>query len=75
MTRLGASVDPVSKTIRITANINPGDAMVLPGMSGAATFEEPEDEPVAEPDGEADNASEIAQETPEQAESDGSQQP
>jgi RND family efflux transporter MFP subunit len=41
VTRLGASVDPVSKTIRVAASIDPGDALVLPGMSGTATFEEP----------------------------------
>lgn len=39
VTRLGASVDPVSKTIRVTANIEQGEALVLPGMSGTATFE------------------------------------
>ncbi|MCK0129258.1 efflux RND transporter periplasmic adaptor subunit [Erythrobacter sp. F6033] len=54
VTRLGASVDPVSKTIRVSANIVPGDAMVLPGMSGTATFEEPEEEP-AEDTTEAEN--------------------
>jgi|GEM_PF-250656 len=36
--RLGASVDPVSKTIRVAASIDPGEALVLPGMSGTATF-------------------------------------
>ncbi|MDG6077730.1 efflux RND transporter periplasmic adaptor subunit [Erythrobacter litoralis] len=43
--RLGASVDPVSKTIRVTADIDPGDAMVLPGMSGTATFAQPDGKP------------------------------
>ncbi|MEL7216909.1 MAG: efflux RND transporter periplasmic adaptor subunit, partial [Pseudomonadota bacterium] len=45
VSRLGASVDPVSKTIRVSADIDRGDALVLPGMSGTATFEEPSDEP------------------------------
>ena len=49
--RLGASVDPVSKTIRVTGDITPGDGLVLPGMSGTATFEKPADkEPAAKPD-------------------------
>ena len=39
--RLGASVDPVSKTIRVTGDITRGDGLVLPGMSGTATFERP----------------------------------
>ncbi len=52
VTQLGASVDPVSKTIRVAADIDRGDALVLPGMSGTATFEEPSDEPVEE-EGEA----------------------
>ena len=39
--RLGASVDPVSKTIRVTGDITPGEGLVLPGMSGTATFEKP----------------------------------
>jgi membrane fusion protein, multidrug efflux system len=38
--RLGASVDPVSKTIRITGSIKPeSGAIILPGMSGSAQFE------------------------------------
>lgn len=41
VTQLGAAVDPVSKTIRITADIDRGDGLVLPGMSGTATFAEP----------------------------------
>ena len=43
--RLGASVDPVSKTIRVTGDITPGEGLVLPGMSGTATFEKPASEP------------------------------
>ena len=40
VTRLGASVDPVSKTIRITGSISrDGTAPILPGMSGSATFD------------------------------------
>ena len=39
--RLGASVDPVSKTIRVTGDIPTGESLVLPGMSGTATFEKP----------------------------------
>lgn len=45
VTQLGAAVDPVSKTIRITADIDRGDGLVLPGMSGTATFEEPDETP------------------------------
>jgi membrane fusion protein, multidrug efflux system len=38
--RLGASVDPVSKTIRIIGSIKPeSGAVILPGMSGFAQFE------------------------------------
>jgi membrane fusion protein, multidrug efflux system len=37
--RLGASVDPVSKTIRVIGNLSAGGATVLPGMSGSAQFE------------------------------------
>lgn len=36
--RLGASVDPVSKTIRVIGHLA-GGATVLPGMSGSAQFE------------------------------------
>ncbi len=36
--RLGASVDPVSKTIRITGDISGATNIVLPGMSGSAEF-------------------------------------
>jgi membrane fusion protein, multidrug efflux system len=38
VSRLGASVDPVSKTIRITGNISGATRLVLPGMSGSADF-------------------------------------
>ncbi|MBV7265917.1 efflux RND transporter periplasmic adaptor subunit [Erythrobacter ani] len=38
VTQLGASVDPVSKTIRVKADIDQGEALVLPGMSGTAAF-------------------------------------
>jgi membrane fusion protein (multidrug efflux system) len=36
--RLGASVDAVSKTIRVTGDITESAGLVLPGMSGTATF-------------------------------------
>ena len=45
VSQLGATVDPVSKTIRVSANIVSGDALVLPGMSGTATFEQPVPDP------------------------------
>jgi membrane fusion protein, multidrug efflux system len=38
--RLGASVDPVSKTIRVVGQLWGAGGVVLPGMSGAAQFEE-----------------------------------
>jgi RND family efflux transporter MFP subunit len=38
VTRLGASVDAVSKTIRVTGDITETSGLVLPGMSGSATF-------------------------------------
>ncbi len=38
VTRFGASVDAVSKTIRITADITEQSGLVLPGMSGSAQF-------------------------------------
>lgn len=38
--RVGASVDPVSKTVRITGDLVPGKRPVLPGMSGTAAFEQ-----------------------------------
>ena len=37
--RLGASVDPVSKTIRVVGHLAGAGATVLPGMSGSADFE------------------------------------
>jgi membrane fusion protein, multidrug efflux system len=39
--RLGAAVDPVSKTIRVTGNLNGATALVLPGMSGSGIFDPP----------------------------------
>ncbi|WP_428628506.1 efflux RND transporter periplasmic adaptor subunit [Sphingopyxis sp.] len=38
VTRLGASVDAVSKTIRVTGDITETTGLVLPGMSGTASF-------------------------------------
>ena len=38
ITRLGAAVDPVSRTIRVTGNLVAATALVLPGMSGSAIF-------------------------------------
>lgn len=38
VTRLGASVDAVSKTIRVSGDITESAGLVLPGMSGAAIF-------------------------------------
>ncbi|MEM8827186.1 MAG: efflux RND transporter periplasmic adaptor subunit [Pseudomonadota bacterium] len=38
---LGASVDPVSKTIRVRAAIDSDGGIVLPGMSGTARFRPP----------------------------------
>ena len=49
ITSLGASVDPVSKTIRVTGRIGGSDSLVLPGMSGTATFEKPLPAPAATP--------------------------
>ncbi|WP_432199571.1 efflux RND transporter periplasmic adaptor subunit [Erythrobacter sp. W53] len=63
VTRLGAAVDPVSKTIRISANIDRGDGLVLPGMSGTATFKEPEPEPEPEAEPETPDGAPEAQET------------
>ena len=42
---LGASVDPVSKTIRVTGDVTPGGGLVLPGMSGTARFTRKEETP------------------------------
>jgi membrane fusion protein, multidrug efflux system len=39
--RFGASVDPVSKTIRVTAVVTKRQGMVLSGMSGTAKFDDP----------------------------------
>ncbi len=39
--RFGASVDPVSKTIRVTGIVTGRNGLVLPGMSGTATFDDP----------------------------------
>lgn len=39
VTRLGGSVDPVSKTLRIIAALQNAAQRVLPGMSGSANFE------------------------------------
>jgi membrane fusion protein, multidrug efflux system len=38
--RFGASVDPVSKTIRVTGVVTSRKGNVLPGMSGTATFDD-----------------------------------
>ncbi|MEP6340390.1 efflux RND transporter periplasmic adaptor subunit, partial [Parasphingorhabdus sp.] len=43
--RLGASVDPVSKTIRVTGNVDETESLVLPGMSGTGIFVKPSDKP------------------------------
>jgi hypothetical protein len=39
--RFGASVDPVSKTIRVTGLVTERNGLVLAGMSGTATFDDP----------------------------------
>ncbi len=39
--RFGASVDPVSKTVRVTGTVAQRSGLVLPGMSGTATFDDP----------------------------------
>jgi membrane fusion protein, multidrug efflux system len=39
--RFGASVDPVSKTIRVTGIVTEGNGLVLAGMSGTAIFDDP----------------------------------
>jgi membrane fusion protein (multidrug efflux system) len=41
VTSLGASVDPVSKTIRVTGSVGGSDSLILPGMSGTAKFDNP----------------------------------
>jgi membrane fusion protein, multidrug efflux system len=45
ITRLGAAVDPVSKTIRVTGNLGGATSLVLPGMSGSAEFDSPQQQP------------------------------
>ncbi len=45
--RFGASVDPVSKTIRVTGLVTSRKGMVLAGMSGTATFDDPRARPAA----------------------------
>ncbi len=47
--RFGASVDPVSKTIRVTGVVTGRNGLVLPGMSGTATFDDPRAAAVAAP--------------------------
>jgi membrane fusion protein (multidrug efflux system) len=49
VTRFGATVDAVSKTIRVTADITKQAGMVLPGMSGSASFPEAAATPAAPP--------------------------
>lgn len=46
ITRLGASVDPVSKTIRVTGSVDKTESLILPGMSGTGVFVKPSDKPV-----------------------------
>lgn len=41
VSRFGASVDPVSKTIRVKAKMTQSNGLILPGMSGTATFDDP----------------------------------
>jgi membrane fusion protein, multidrug efflux system len=41
ITSLGAAVDPVSKTIRVTGSVGSADSLILPGMSGSAKFDKP----------------------------------
>ena len=43
--RLGAAVDPVSQTIEVTAKFSKTSRGVLPGMSGVAEFDAPEQAP------------------------------
>ncbi len=38
---LGTTVDPVSRTVKLTAFIEEDDSNILPGMSGIVTFERP----------------------------------
>lgn len=39
--RFGASVDPVSKTVRVIGFVTQSSGLVLAGMSGTATFDDP----------------------------------
>jgi membrane fusion protein, multidrug efflux system len=59
VTRFGASVDPVSKTIRVTAMVASRSGLVLPGMSGTANFDDRRASPTvkAAPDAKAALAS------------------
>jgi membrane fusion protein, multidrug efflux system len=41
ITSLGAAVDPVSKTLRVTGSVGSTDSLILPGMSGTASFDNP----------------------------------
>lgn len=50
VTRLGAAVNPVSKTVRVTGTVDQNDR-VLPGMSGVARFSSPGRAPEAAPNG------------------------
>jgi membrane fusion protein, multidrug efflux system len=61
ITQLGAAVDPVSKTIRVTGSVGSADSLILPGMSGSAKFDNPGVMPAAGP----------ASATPEKAEASG----
>lgn len=47
--RFGASVDPVSKTIRVTGIVTQRNGLVLAGMSGTATFDDPRASSLAAP--------------------------
>lgn len=47
--RLGAAVDPVSKTVRVTGDVTLSDGLILPGMSGTAEFDNPQSKPSASP--------------------------
>lgn len=38
LSRLGAAVDPISRTVRVIGRFNKQDAAVLPGMSGTGSF-------------------------------------
>lgn len=70
ITRLGASVDPVSKTIRVTGNVDKTESLVLPGMSGTGVFVKPSDKPAQSA---AEKASSNAPSKSEAAKADGRQ--